>query len=97
MELEPIFKKRKYIGPLEYTAHYKFDHFRCHLRVSEAGIKIVITGGAEGFGEPGEQFIFFQKAASLDEAIKIAESLPKIGPDDAEKYGFEKISYAILN
>ena len=85
------------------TAKYECssEGFRCicHVKVTKAGIKITAQ---KGFDEhvpfsPGEELVFIRKAENFQEALKIAEQLPQIAPEDMERHSFIKTSQILYN
>ena len=97
MELKKAHRKKVASDIVEYECRYNSGHFRCYLSVIKSGIKIVVVGGAEESGMPGEEFTFFRKAEGLDAAKKIAESLPPLSPEDMGRHQFEKVGYVIFD
>lgn len=81
-----------------YRANWTYKHFRCRLKAIEEGITIVMRGGAETMGAPGEEITFFRRTASLEDALSIIEKLPsKFGPKTCLENGFQELGRVLIN
>ena len=81
-----------------YEARWEFKLFRCKLKANEEGITITMRGGAETFGAPGEEIVFYKKTKDLTDALRIIETLPdKFGPRTASRLGFVETGHILFN
>ena len=81
-----------------YETRWEFKLFRCKLKADGEGITITMRGGAESFGAPGEEIVFYKKTKDLTDALLIIEKLPdKFGPRTATRLGFKEIGHILFN
>lgn len=81
-----------------YETRREFKLFRCKLKANEEGFTITIRRGAEGFGTPSEEIVFYKKTKNLTEAIRIIEKPPdKFGLRTATRLGFVGTGHILFN
>lgn len=81
-----------------YRANWTYKLFRCRLKATEEGITIVMRGGAETMGAPGEEITFFRQVQNLEEAVAFIQKLPeKFGPRTCVRLGFKEMGHVLLN